>query len=1056
MKNKILASHLCVYLAKRSHRRAAEIPPLPLFLLLGGWVRKGGRRPGGPQLPPGAGAGQDQRGDTRSRGRPGAGQHRAEARRTSGAFRGARWGPLAAGTTAQPQRLKRVRCSRRPSSPFRFNAIFPPHPPVPTESRARGRAETEPERRNMQRQHPDASEEPDEHISLLGNQVVSQIKHPLEIKRNGHNTEETEFLVLHKRRRVASAVENNIMSVQEPNYENSGSVVYEYEPDFECGSVVSEASYTGDYQKTLLEVLNYCQAMYDAIQKLDKKFDLLHGKVSEMQRNRMKPLLLKPRPIGFTYRSSNHVPHGKIQTQKPMERESSIQISPPGQGGPSPSLVVMPPQNHVQTNSVGKSVQTPLKTESQQQGLRQSPPLPTIVSTHSLYQPFTAVADKIPDVSLQSKLVDTVVENTTSAGKCSSVKITMVPTKPEAYVGRNTTVMMGFPSSQENASLSQEVLSSSVCINPSFEYIGDPKRNVKVPGTYLMKARQKTKPKYAARYLVRVLFPKETLLCSIMGVSARGRRTLDPNKVAAIREFLATHFPDYDLSEHGKDWKTCITNVNAMIRCLCCETKIRLRPIGFTYRSSNHVPHGKIQTQKPMERESSIQISPPGQGGPSPSLVVMPPQNHVQTNSVGKSVQTPLKTESQQQGLRQSPPLPTIVSTHSLYQPFTAVADKIPDVSLQSKLVDTVVENTTSAGKCSSVKITMVPTKPEAYVGRNTTVMMGFPSSQENASLSQEVLSSSVCINPSFEYIGDPKRNVKVPGTYLMKARQKTKPKYAARYLVRVLFPKETLLCSIMGVSARGRRTLDPNKVAAIREFLATHFPDYDLSEHGKDWKTCITNVNAMIRCLCCETKIRLEKTENKDKLPVIPESSVSIELIYNNKGGEVSSQGFKKMTALGTNGIQSSTWDTNSLPDVFQASSSKKLSSLEPMQLLGSPWRNVQLPFSVIYVAKGKSRPELSARYLIRHLFTEEVLVKSNVYGSLERGMCPLDSNRIHALRDFLQENYPSYDLTETGYDWKACVAAINSTIRSLRHDHKKATKGFHKNTSMNEKNPS
>lgn len=68
--------------------------------------------------------------------------------------------------------------------------------------------------------------------------------------------------------------------------------------------------------------------------------------------------------------------------------------------------------------------------------------------------------------------------------------------------------------------------------------------------------------------------------------------------------------------------------------------------------------------------------------------------------------------------------------------------------------------------------------------------------------------------------------------------------------------------------------------------------------------------------------------------------------------------------------------------------------------ELLGSPWRNVQLPFSVIYVAKGKSRPELSARYLIRHLFTEDVLVKSNVYGNLERGMSPLDCNRINALR--------------------------------------------------------
>lgn len=44
----------------------------------------------------------------------------------------------------------------------------------------------------------------------------------------------------------------------------------------------------------------------------------------------------------------------------------------------------------------------------------------------------------------------------------------------------------------------------------------------------------------------------------------------------------------------------------------------------------------------------------------------------------------------------------------------------------------------------------------------------------------------------------------------------------------------------------------------------------------------------------------------------------------------------------------------------------------------------------------------------------------------------------------DFLQENFPSFDLQETGYDWKACVAAINSTIRSLRHDYKKAVAGI------------
>ncbi|PIO39207.1 hypothetical protein AB205_0198800 [Aquarana catesbeiana] len=50
----------------------------------------------------------------------------------------------------------------------------------------------------------------------------------------------------------------------------------------------------------------------------------------------------------------------------------------------------------------------------------------------------------------------------------------------------------------------------------------------------------------------------------------------------------------------------------------------------------------------------------------------------------------------------------------------------------------------------------------------------------------------------------------------------------------------------------------------------------------------------------------------------------------------------------------------------------------------------------------------------------------------------------------NFLQMNYPSFDLKDCGHDWKACVAAINSTIRSLRHDQKKATFHTRKITSL------
>ncbi|NXV03692.1 BEND2 protein, partial [Cettia cetti] len=381
-----------------------------------------------------------------------------------------------------------------------------------------------------------------------------------------------------------------------------------------------------------------------------------------------------------------------------------------------------------------------------------------------------------------------------------------------------------------------------------------------------------------------------------------------------------------------------------------------------------------------------------------PVIVRVALQNgHVPVNSKAKHAPQSFQLESQQPVGRQSPPLPTIVSTHSLHSSYTAT-NGMPDLSPQSNLAPSVVESTVNVAS-SPVASPSIPAPSEPK-----------------------------------EFVGDPARNVKVLGHHLVKARQKTKPKFAARHLVRVLFPKKTLLCSVMKASARGRRTLDPNKIAAIREFLATNFPTYDLSEHGKDWKTCITNVNSMIRCLRSETKRNSasspKTTEGKEEVSDAPDTSDCVDLNCT-EDSEDNSQSSQKMNSSVTDILQNSGLDK--FPEAFHTPSVRKQ----------DPWRNVQLPFSVVYVAKGKTRPELSARYLIRHMFPEDVLVKSNVYGSLDRGMSPLDSNKINALREFLKENFPSFDLNECGFDWKACVGAINSTIRSLRHELKKATSG-------------
>lgn len=66
-------------------------------------------------------------------------------------------------------------------------------------------------------------------------------------------------------------------------------------------------------------------------------------------------------------------------------------------------------------------------------------------------------------------------------------------------------------------------------------YLGDPKRNVKVLNINLVAAKKKTHPRHAARYLVHILFSKEVLMHSWVGVNSQGRQPLDPNKMAAIR-----------------------------------------------------------------------------------------------------------------------------------------------------------------------------------------------------------------------------------------------------------------------------------------------------------------------------------------------------------------------------------------------------------------------------------------------------------------------------------------------------------------------------------------
>ncbi|XP_023442270.1 BEN domain-containing protein 2 isoform X5 [Dasypus novemcinctus] len=224
-------------------------------------------------------------------------------------------------------------------------------------------------------------------------------------------------------------------------------------------------------------------------------------------------------------------------------------------------------------------------------------------------------------------------------------------------------------------------------------------------------------------------------------------------------------------------------------------------------------------------------------------------------------------------------------------------------------------------------------------------------------------------------------------------------------------------------------------------EYLATAFPGCDLSEYGKNWKICVSDINSVIHYLCSEAKRDQQKTVDRNTDPVNPETPTSADPTDKRDSNERGSLEPQQMAASEARANGDSQQNSNAKPgENIEPSTDNTMIDYDTLEYLGNPSRNVQIPSSVLDVAKGKPRPEVSARYLIRSLFTDQVLMKSNVYGSVGHGMSALNSNRINALREFLQDTFPTFDLRETGYDWKLCVTAMNTCIRSIRHELKKA----------------
>ncbi|XP_010990689.1 sex comb on midleg-like protein 1 isoform X3 [Camelus dromedarius] len=221
--------------------------------------------------------------------------------------------------------------------------------------------------------------------------------------------------------------------------------------EIDVENTVSDTAYNEEQQKTVLDVLTHCQVIYDAIQDLDKKFDVIHGKVTKIHRFRMKSLWQTRKPLGYAYKNYNYLLSKKVKSQGLWKKEPAAFSYPESY---SPTIPVGRRDIDSYSNFGGRSFHSDESLDQepeshyqeQELGFCQSPPL-----FPDSYQPCC-----MPDEPTQG-----------SSGPCfgspgarstssvySSARPTSAMAQREPSPGHNLE-MMAYPPLMENRSLGQ-------------------------------------------------------------------------------------------------------------------------------------------------------------------------------------------------------------------------------------------------------------------------------------------------------------------------------------------------------------------------------------------------------------------------------------------------------------------------------------------------------------------------------------------------------------------------------------------------------------------------
>ncbi|XP_061081842.1 uncharacterized protein si:zfos-905g2.1 isoform X2 [Conger conger] len=99
--------------------------------------------------------------------------------------------------------------------------------------------------------------------------------------------------------------------------------------------------------------------------------------------------------------------------------------------------------------------------------------------------------------------------------------------------------------------------------------IGSSSRKVRISTSEYLKAFKESDPQGAMAVMLRAVFTDMVLAHSwVTWNRSGGIMQLDPNKIEAIREWLAEMFPKHDLDVRGVDWATCLGVISSVTKML--------------------------------------------------------------------------------------------------------------------------------------------------------------------------------------------------------------------------------------------------------------------------------------------------------------------------------------------------------------------------------------------------------------------------------------------------------------------------------------------------------